>query len=115
VLGLAFGSEYAGFTEVLVLLSVGMAITWIASTLGFAVTAARHLAVQLPIVAAATLACLAANAWLVPTHGLVGAAWSSIIMASVLAAGYLLMAARVVRTPAPVGIDGRAAAAKESP
>lgn len=115
VLGLAYGSEYAGFTEVLVLLSVGMAITWIASTLGFAVTAARHLTVQLPIAAAATLACLAANAWLVPAHGLVGAAWSSIIMASVLASGYILVAARVVRVPAPVGADGPAVVAKGSP
>jgi O-antigen/teichoic acid export membrane protein len=101
VLTLAYGPGYAGSSDVLVLLTIGMAITWIASSLGFAVTAARRLTVQLPIAALSTIACFAANAWLVPAHGLVGAAWSGIVMASVLAAGYVAIAARVARVPAP--------------
>ena len=105
LLALVYGIEYAHFSDVLVLLAIGLAITCIASVLGFAVTAARHLSVQLPIVATATLVCLSANAWLVPTHGLLGAAWSGIIMALALTAGYIAATIRVIH-PASPAIQG---------
>lgn len=106
VLALVYGNSYGDFADVLVLLTIGVAITWVASVLGFAVTAARQLTIQLPIVAVSTLACLFANAWLVPTHGLIGAAWSSIIMASALTAGYVVVAVRAIRAPSSIAKHG---------
>jgi O-antigen/teichoic acid export membrane protein len=74
VLTVLFRPEYAAHADVLITLSVVAAATYIASLLGYAVTACRCFQEQVPLqiagVAVAALAC----ALLVPAHGLQGAA-----------------------------------------
>jgi O-antigen/teichoic acid export membrane protein len=74
LLRLLFGPHYAGRAQVLLLLMAAGVPAYAASVLGFALTAARRFAVQLPIFAGANLACAAGCLWLVPAHGLPGAA-----------------------------------------
>jgi hypothetical protein len=73
----------------------------VASILGFALTAARRFAVQLPVFAGSTAACAALCAWLVPAQGLRGAAlaWGGSMLLVVAAVG-LLLALALRRLPA---------------
>lgn len=95
LLRLLFGPRYAGRAGVLVLLmAVGLA-AHASSVLGFALTAARRFSVQLPVYAATTLSCAVGSLWLVPRHGLAGAAlaWGASMMLEVVAIGALLASA----------------------
>jgi O-antigen/teichoic acid export membrane protein len=74
LLDLVFGPEYAARADVLVVLMVAGAVAYAGSFCGYALTAARLFKVQLPLFATTTAACAAACAWLVPAHGLRGAA-----------------------------------------
>ncbi len=75
LLRLVFGPTYAARAGVLhVLMATGL-LLYVGSLLGFALTAARLFTVQLPIFAVTTLACAGGCLWLVPRHGLSGAAW----------------------------------------
>ena len=49
---------------------------FVANTLGYAVTAARRLAEQLPIAGVNLVVCAVASHFLVPRYGLLGAAWA---------------------------------------
>ncbi len=92
VLRLLFGARYAGRSDLLVLLmAVGLA-AYASSVLGFALTAARAFTAQLPVFAATTLACAAGCLWLVPRHGLTGAAlaWGGSMLLEVVAVAALL-------------------------
>lgn len=88
LLGIVFGSSYAARADLLVwLMGAGLA-AYASSFLGYALTAARLFAVQLPLFTATTLACAAGCWWLVPAHGLVGAAcaWGASLLLEVVAA-----------------------------
>ncbi len=92
VLRLLFGARYAGRADLLVLLmAVGLA-AYASSVLGFALTAARTFTAQLPVFAATTLACAAGCLWLVPRHGLTGAAlaWGGSMLLEMAAVAALL-------------------------
>ncbi len=75
LLRLVFGPTYAARAGVLHVLMVTGLLMYVGSLLGFALTAARLFTVQLPIFAVTTLACAGGCLWLVPRHGLSGAAW----------------------------------------
>lgn len=101
ILRLLFGARFAGRADVLVLLmAIGVPANT-ASILGFALTAARRFAVQLPVFAGTTAACAALCAWLVPADGLRGAAlaWGGSMLLEVAAVG-LLLALTLRRLPA---------------
>lgn len=102
VLLLLFGPPYARRADVLVLLMAVGLVAYVASFLGYALTAARRFAVQLPLFAATTLACTAASHWLVPAGGLAGAAlaWgASLLLEAVAIAVLLELALRGRRSP----------------
>ena len=92
ILALVFGSAYADRADVLVwLMGVG-ALAYVASFLGYALTATRRFKVQLPLFASTALACAGGCALLVPRHGLVGAAaaWGGALAVEAVACWVLL-------------------------
>jgi O-antigen/teichoic acid export membrane protein len=83
VLALAYSPEFAVGAHLLVVLSVAAGAGFVAALIGYALTAARIIAVQ-PLILAVTLALLVGCcAVLVPRHGAAGAAWS-LVAASAL-------------------------------
>ena len=76
LLRLVFGPKYAARAEVLDWLMAAGLLSYVTSILGYGLTAARQFTVQLPLFATTTLLCAVASWWLVPGHGLVGAAWA---------------------------------------
>jgi O-antigen/teichoic acid export membrane protein len=108
VMRLMFRPEYARHNELLVMLMVAGGTGYIASMAGYAVTAARSFQLQAPVFALAALVTLGASAWLIPGHGLAGAAWALGISSAVQLAGLAWIFARViwrggVRRPVLVG------------
>lgn len=86
VLALVFRPEFGSAAGVLVVLSAAAGVGFVATLLGYALTAARVIAVQ-PVMLSATLAVVTAGcAALVPTHGAAGAAWALVLAALVQAA-----------------------------
>ena len=92
-----YGTEYAGQVPLLVWLNVGGAIGYLASCAGFAVTAARRFRQQFPLFGVVTLALWLACWWLIPRHGLLGAAWAVLIAAAFQLAGSWLIVLRALR------------------
>lgn len=76
LLRIVFGPRYADRADVLAWLMAAGLVGYAASILGYALTAAQRFAIQLPLFSVATLLCAAGCLWLVPTHGLVGAAYA---------------------------------------
>src|SRR5262249_52372298 len=61
-------------------LLVATGIGYLCSFVGYSVTAARYFAIQVPIFVVSIVINVVACALLVPSHGLVGAAWAMCIM-----------------------------------
>jgi len=74
ILTLAYQPEYARQVQVLVWVMAAAAIDYVASVLGVGMTAARYLRVQVPLFALVTAVTAVASLWLIPSHGLLGAA-----------------------------------------
>jgi O-antigen/teichoic acid export membrane protein len=104
ILTLLYKPDYAARTDVFVVLMIGAALGFVASFLGYGMTAARYFRIQAPLFAAVagitTLAC----AILVPSNGIMAAAQAGILAAlsSVLAAA-VVVAVAMRRAP----IEGR--------
>jgi O-antigen/teichoic acid export membrane protein len=83
ILTILYQPEYAQHTDLFVWLMVAAAIGYIASFLGYGITAARYFSIQMPqfilVTGTSALACL----WLLPKFGLQGTAIALIISASV--------------------------------
>jgi O-antigen/teichoic acid export membrane protein len=76
LLTLLYRPEYAEHTTTFVWLMAGAGLGFVASFLGYALTAARVIRAQAPLFAI-VCAATALGTWLwVPSHGLIGAAWS---------------------------------------
>lgn len=101
LLELLYGPDYAGEGPAFVWLSVGAALSYLASCAGFAVTAARRFREQLPLFAAVTVILALACAWLIPPHGVIGAAFAGLIGAGAQLAGSLLIVAGALRASLP--------------
>ena len=86
LLTMIYKPEYAQHVDVFVLVMVAAGLGFVASFLGYAITAARYFRVQAPLFAMVTGMSVAACLWLVPLYGLRGAA-----MALVIAAGAQLL------------------------
>jgi O-antigen/teichoic acid export membrane protein len=106
ILSLLYKPEYAR-QDLLVLLMIAGAISYVAAFLTRAMTAARYLWVQMPLyvltISVLTLACW----WLMPLYGLNGAAMALIIAVAVLAGGSVLVVLRALRTIAETSPSGR--------
>jgi O-antigen/teichoic acid export membrane protein len=101
ILTLVYKPEYAEHTDLFVWIMCATAIADLSSFLGYGMTAARYFRIQLPLLtlvtATSTLACF----WLIPTHGLIGAAIALIIAAIVqlvLSSGVVLHALHHIRS-----------------
>jgi O-antigen/teichoic acid export membrane protein len=106
VLSLVFRPEFGSAAGVLVVLSVAAGVGFAATLLGYALTAARVIAVQ-PVLLSVTLAVACGScAALVPTLGAAGAAWSLVLAAIVQVAwsAWALSRLRVGAGPAPGAI-----------
>jgi O-antigen/teichoic acid export membrane protein len=97
ILTLIYGPEYAGRAGIFVWLMVAAGIEYVASFLGYGITAARYFVVQVPLFVLAgstsALACL----WLVPAAGLQGAALAVVLTAAVQWCASLAIVARAIR------------------
>jgi O-antigen/teichoic acid export membrane protein len=95
VLALMFRAEYATYSGLLTALMVAGAIGYLASLLGYAVTAARSFRAQMPLFVVATIATVIASALLIPAYGLEGAAMASGISSFVQLAGLAILFLRL--------------------
>jgi O-antigen/teichoic acid export membrane protein len=74
VLVVLFKPEYAKNSDVFVRVMISAAIGYVVSAQGYALTAARKLVAQIPILAASTVVAALCSWYLVPKYGLKGAA-----------------------------------------
>jgi O-antigen/teichoic acid export membrane protein len=89
ILTLLYTPEYGEYTNVFIWLMVAAGINYVASFLGYGITAARYFFVQAPLFALAACVCAAASFWLVPTAGLHGAAYALVLVGVVQLAATL--------------------------
>ncbi|MBI4874081.1 MAG: lipopolysaccharide biosynthesis protein [Acidobacteria bacterium] len=108
-LAVFYGSDYAARGDVFIWLMAASAAGYLASSLGYAVTATRYFVAQAPLFLAVT-AATALGCWLlIPIHGLAGAAMVLLASAGLQFAGSAgMLGHAVVRLPRPRG-KGRAA------
>ncbi|MBW4644532.1 MAG: oligosaccharide flippase family protein [Goleter apudmare HA4340-LM2] len=85
ILTLLYGYEYGEQTNVLVWLMFAAGISYMSSFLAYAMTAAKHFFIQIPLLSAVVIISPIACIWLVPQLGLVGAAIALSIAATVQA------------------------------
>jgi O-antigen/teichoic acid export membrane protein len=79
ILTLLYRPDYAAYADVLVWLMAAAGIGYVASFLGYGMSAARHFRIQAPLFAAVTVAVGLACLWLVPKNGLLGAAQATLV------------------------------------
>jgi O-antigen/teichoic acid export membrane protein len=97
LLALLYRAEYAEYADVFVWLMVASGVFYVASFLGYGMTAARYFKAQAPLFFAITVATVAACAVLVPGYGLIGAAFASLISMLAQLAGSLAVILRALR------------------
>jgi O-antigen/teichoic acid export membrane protein len=97
ILTILYRPEYAEHHDVFVMLMVAAGIDYLATFLDYGMTSARYFRVQMPLLAAvagtAALACL----WLVPLHGLQGAAVAVLLSTIVRIGGSLAVVVHALR------------------
>jgi O-antigen/teichoic acid export membrane protein len=109
-----FRPEYARYAGVLVRLMIAGTIAFIASGLGFVMTAARSLRPQVPLLVIVGAATAASSAFLIPKFGLIGAADASLLASIVQLVGTGVILLRVDRrlakpTAASCGVESLSA------
>jgi O-antigen/teichoic acid export membrane protein len=99
ILGLLFGPEYAAQSAILLALSAAAGVGFVASLLGYAITAGRRFNQQMPIqvasIAGSSLACVV----LIPRCGLLGAAIAIGLGFAVQIAGELWVLRSLLQAP----------------
>ena len=91
LLTLLYRPEYAEHTDVLIAMMVAGAMTYAAGLMASAVTSARCFGPQIPLLMTAVASASIASKVLIPTHGLLGAAYAVIITSTVLCAGEVVL------------------------
>jgi O-antigen/teichoic acid export membrane protein len=97
ILTVLYRRDYAAHSDVLVWLMAAAAMGYLASMLGYAMTAARYFKVQAPVFALVVGVNVAACALLVPSRGLIGAAWAMVIALGVQLLSAAAVTAHAVR------------------
>ncbi len=97
ILTILYSAEYARDAEIFLLLMVAGAVSYVASFMGYGMTAARYFKIQAPLFALACAAVALASWWLVPEGGLRGAAAAVIIGSFVQLFGSLAIVGYAVR------------------
>jgi O-antigen/teichoic acid export membrane protein len=74
ILTILYTSEYTQYNKVLIVLMIAGGFTYISSFLGYALTASRHLKVQVPINVCVLIVTLIGSWYFIKHYGLIGAA-----------------------------------------
>jgi O-antigen/teichoic acid export membrane protein len=98
ILLLIYRPEYADSVGLFLWLGVGAGISYFASLLGYAMTAARYLRAQLPVFLVTTLVTVAGCAILIPRYRLTGAAIAMMLAAISQAIGSAAVIAHALRS-----------------
>lgn len=102
ILTLLYQPEYARYTNLFVWLMVAAGIGYIASFLGYGMTAARYFRVQVPLFISTALVSALACLWLLPIFGLQGAAIALIlagIIQTLISTGVIIHALYAIHKP----------------
>jgi O-antigen/teichoic acid export membrane protein len=105
ILTLLYRPEYAERGYLFLLLMVAAGVSYVASFLGYAMTAAQYFRVQMPLFTVATGISALACVWLIPSQGLVGAAIAAIVSAivqAIFSLGVIIHAIRKLTTSQPI-------------
>jgi O-antigen/teichoic acid export membrane protein len=73
ILSILYTAEYAEYAGILLWVMLSATFSYLASFLGYGMTATRSFKAQLPLVAFVTMCTCIASLWLIPWAGLVGA------------------------------------------
>ncbi|HEV2201978.1 MAG TPA: hypothetical protein VGR73_19335 [Bryobacteraceae bacterium] len=92
-----FRPEYGDHSDILIRLMIAGTIGFIASGLGYVITAARSLHPQIPLLLATAIAATAVSAWSIPRHGLRGAADATLVAGLVQLAGTVAILVKIDR------------------
>jgi O-antigen/teichoic acid export membrane protein len=79
LLATAYGAQYAAYPDVLRTLGAATAVSFVSSALGYSITAARRFREQLLVAIVTLSVCVIASYLLVPSFGLLGAVWATLI------------------------------------
>jgi O-antigen/teichoic acid export membrane protein len=95
LLTLIYRPEYAEHTDLLKVMMVAGALSYVASVLASAVTAARSFKPQIPVLAAAAGAGAISSFLLIHSYGLLGAGLAAVTTSAVLCVGQGILLLRV--------------------
>lgn len=98
ILRLLYGTQYARQADVFLLIMVAVAVRYLYVFLGTAVNAMRRFGIQLPIHVIGTVFLIGLCAFLVPSHGMVGAACALVFTELLQAALYAIVVWRALAT-----------------
>ena len=105
ILTLLYRAEYAERGDLFLLLMIAAGIGYVASFLGYGMTAAQYFRVQLPLFTVATGISALTCFWLIPSQGLIGAAVAAIVSAiiqTILSLGVIIYAIRKLTKSQPI-------------
>jgi O-antigen/teichoic acid export membrane protein len=101
VLRLLYRADYESYSGVFTLLMIAAAVGFVASILGYGMTAARILKPQPALLAAVMLVLAAACFLWVPAYGLAGAAFALLLAAAIQLVGSLVIILFALPAPLP--------------
>jgi O-antigen/teichoic acid export membrane protein len=105
-LSIVYTPEYAKQHDVFVWLIVASGGSIVASMLGAGMTSARRFKSQVPVLCLTMLVCLLCSWLLIPTYGLMGAAWVKLAMTIIRCLGSGVVIILALRTPSTLnGVD----------
>ncbi len=96
ILTLLYRPEYATHLDAFMWVMCAAAISYVASFLGYGMTAARYFTIQLPLLVVVAASTALASLWLIPSQGLRGAAMALTVSVGVQAAGGLAIVAHAL-------------------
>jgi O-antigen/teichoic acid export membrane protein len=94
---LIFGEEYRRVSTILMVLALCPPIRFLSTAMGSALLTENHMRFRVYAMALATVAAVAGNLLLIPTFGVMGAAWATVIAETVLLLGTGLGVRRFTR------------------
>jgi hypothetical protein len=97
ILGRLLRPEYGEHADLFVRLMIAGTVSFVASGVGYVITAAQSLQPQIPVLVASVISAVATAAWFIPRQGLLGAADAMLVAAIVQLSGTFVLAGRIDR------------------
>ncbi|HJR72664.1 MAG TPA: polysaccharide biosynthesis C-terminal domain-containing protein [Luteimonas sp.] len=95
---LIFGEEYRPVIAILAVLAICVPIRFLSTSMGAALLTEDNMRFRVYAIALATLAAVTGNVSLIPSYGIMGAAWATVIAETVLLLGTFYGVRRFTRT-----------------